>query len=166
MDTGLIGDWNGFEFHVRPSGVDVTMSQDKSKAILKEFKEFEAAAWDVLEAKACVHSWYHELEVKRCSTCPTVCPYGQGRDTAVVHRGRCFSFWYGSHSLLIRVGSSGVLGFGTREVGLGEILRAEGRPCVPTRLGVAGSCLSVLVFSDLVSAFRCQARLLWVQRPR
>ena len=63
---------------------------------------------------------------------------GQGSDTAVVHRGRCFSFWYGSHSLLIRVGPSGVLGFRAREVGLGKILR---RPCVPIRMGVADSFL-------------------------
>ena len=36
-------DWIGFEFHVRPAGFDVTVSQDKINVILKEFQEFEAA---------------------------------------------------------------------------------------------------------------------------
>ena len=74
-----------------------------------------------------------------------VCLCGQRRDTAVVHRGRCFSFWCGSHSLLVRVCSSLVLGIGAREVGLGEIPRIGERLCFPIRMRVGGSFFSVCV---------------------
>ena len=59
-----------------------------------------------------------------------VCLCGQGRDTAVVHRGRCHSPFgmeatLYSSELARSKNSSGVFGIGAREVGLGEVLRIE-----------------------------------------
>ena len=168
------------------------------------FQGVRGCAWDVLEAKACVHGWDHGLDVKRRSTRPTalvgsnschsewrssqrtqaqgthlqttggtrsalalgspakrqpvqdaVCPCGHGRDIAVVHRRQCFSFWNGSHSLLIRVGSSGVLGI-VAGWDSETFCAQKGDPAFQSEWESPALVCSVLVFSDLVNASRCQ----------
>ena len=139
------------------------MSQEKTNAILKEKKELEAAPGVYSKQKACIHDWDHGLDVKRCSTCPTICValvgaiHATPNDEVVrEHRTKALIFKrrveYAVHWLRALLGNASRF---KTQWGL-EILRTEGDPAFQSDWELLVLFFSVLVFSDLVSASHCQ----------